>query len=47
MNLLSKRINGLTIFLKHDLNIIDRKFEQANWLTADKKNIFREKKMLI
>ena len=43
----NNRIEGLTNTLKHDLDIIQRKLEQANWLTTDKKQFLEGQQNII
>ena len=44
---LHDRINALANSLKHDLNIIDRKLAEANWLNNDKKEFLEGQKYVI
>jgi len=45
--MLNNKIDCLTNSLKHDLDIIDRKLAQANWLTNDKKQFLEGQKNII
>ncbi len=45
--MLYDRINTLTNSLKHDLDIIDRKLAEANWLTNDKRQFLEGQKNTI
>lgn len=46
-NMLNNRIVSLTDTLEHDLDIIQRKLEQANWLTTNKKQFLEGQKNII
>jgi hypothetical protein len=43
----NNRIESLTNTLKHNLDIIQRKLEQANWLTTDKKQFLEGQQNII
>jgi hypothetical protein len=43
----NNRIESLTSTLKHDLDIIQRKLEQAKWLTTDKKQFLEGQQNII
>ncbi|MEO6231816.1 MAG: hypothetical protein ABIP10_16945 [Ferruginibacter sp.] len=46
-NMFNDRILSLTTTLEHDLDIIQRKLEQANWLTTEKKEFLEGQKSTI
>ena len=46
-NVFNNRILSLTTTLEHDLVIIQRKLEQANWLTTEKKQFLEGQKSII
>jgi hypothetical protein len=46
-NMFSNTIVSLTTTLNHDLDIIQRKLEQANWLTTDKRQFLEGERSII
>jgi len=46
-NMFNDKIGSLTTNLKHDLDIIQRKLEQADWLTTEKKQFLEGQKTSI
>jgi hypothetical protein len=47
VTILNKRIDSLKQFLNHELDIINRKNNQAIWLTGDKKNFLEGRQNVI